>query len=93
MAQVNVQQSRPVPKAQITQKSEDDTRRLPLTYSGSLDSYKSFDLTPVIGREFPDVQLSTLLSDDRKIRDLAILGMTILGHWASDTMRHFTNTI
>ena len=50
------------------------TERKPLTYSGSLDGYKSFDVTPIIGREFPDVQLSTLLSDDVKIRDLAILG-------------------
>ncbi|EXJ89612.1 hypothetical protein A1O3_02679 [Capronia epimyces CBS 606.96] len=47
--------------------------RRPLQYSGSLDGYQSFDLTPVIGREFPTLQLSSLLGDDRKIRDLAIL--------------------
>lgn len=46
----------------------------PLTYSGSLDSYDHFDLTAVIGREFPKLQLSEILSDDDKIRDLAILG-------------------
>lgn len=46
----------------------------PLKYSGSLDQYKHFDVTNVIGREFADVQLSDLLSDDTKIRDLAILG-------------------
>ncbi|EME45512.1 hypothetical protein DOTSEDRAFT_43830 [Dothistroma septosporum NZE10] len=45
----------------------------PLTYSGSLDQYKSFDSTNVIGREFPDLQLSEILDDDSKIRDLAIL--------------------
>jgi hypothetical protein len=43
-------------------------------YSGTLDEYESFDVTAVIGKEFPKVQLSTLLADDKKIRDLAILG-------------------
>jgi hypothetical protein len=46
----------------------------PLKYSGSLDEYKSFDVTKVIGREFPDLQISDILHDDRKIRDLAITG-------------------
>ncbi|KAM7186873.1 hypothetical protein V8F20_011227 [Naviculisporaceae sp. PSN 640] len=45
----------------------------PLKYSGSLDSYEHFDLTSVIGREFPKLQLSTFLEDDSKVRDLAIL--------------------
>lgn len=49
--------------------------REPLKYSGSLDDYKSFDVTPVIGRELPDVQLVDILNDDQKIRDLAITGM------------------
>lgn len=46
----------------------------PLEYSGSLDHYDSFDVTSVIGREFPKLQLSEILHDDQKIRDLAILG-------------------
>lgn len=46
----------------------------PLKYSGSLDQYKSFDVTNVIGREFPELQLSDILNDDTKIRDLAITG-------------------
>lgn len=46
----------------------------PLEYSGTLDSYESFDTTSVIGREFPKVQLSEILDDDAKIRDLAITG-------------------
>lgn len=46
----------------------------PLTYSGSLDSYDHFDVTNVIGREFPNLQLSDILHDETKIRDLAILG-------------------
>ncbi|TVY19726.1 putative alpha-ketoglutarate-dependent sulfonate dioxygenase [Lachnellula arida] len=44
----------------------------PLVYSGSLDRYESFDLTTVIGKEFPTVQLTELLKDDAKIKDLAI---------------------
>lgn len=46
----------------------------PLTNSGSLDQYKSFDVTNVIGREFPELQLADILNDDTKIRDLAITG-------------------
>jgi hypothetical protein len=46
----------------------------PLEYSGSLDHYESFDVTSVIGREFPKLQLTDILSDDAKVRDLAILG-------------------
>lgn len=46
----------------------------PLTYSGSLDNYDQFDLTAVIGREFPKLQLSEILNDDHKVRDLAIIG-------------------
>jgi hypothetical protein len=48
--------------------------REPLKYSGSLDEYRSFDVTPVIGREFPELQLTDILNDDQKIRDLAISG-------------------
>ncbi|TVY34317.1 putative alpha-ketoglutarate-dependent sulfonate dioxygenase [Lachnellula subtilissima] len=44
-----------------------------LVYSGTLDHYESFDLTSVIGREFPNLQITDILSDDAKIRDLAIL--------------------
>ncbi|KAE9370921.1 taurine catabolism dioxygenase [Stipitochalara longipes BDJ] len=44
----------------------------PLQYSGALDPYESFDVTPVIGREYPKLQLTDILHDDAKIRDLAI---------------------
>ena len=50
------------------------TQKEPLKYSGSLDTYDSFDVTSVIGREFPSLQLSTIVDDDAKIRDLAITG-------------------
>jgi hypothetical protein len=45
----------------------------PLTYSGSLNSYKKFNHTPTIGLEIPDLQLTDILNDDTKLRDLAIL--------------------
>lgn len=49
----------------------------PLSYSGSLDAEEQFDITAVIGREFPKLQLSEILKDDNKLRDLAVLGMPI----------------
>ena len=47
----------------------------PLKYGGSLDEYPSFDVTSVIGREFPTASILEILKDDAKIRDLAITGM------------------
>ncbi|KAI0133765.1 hypothetical protein BJ170DRAFT_690131 [Xylariales sp. AK1849] len=62
------------PITPVATKSSSSSRLTgPLTYSGSLDSYKQFEVTSVIGREFPDLQLSEILQDDTKIRDLAIL--------------------
>jgi hypothetical protein len=46
----------------------------PLKYSGSLDSFEQFDVTAVIGREFPKLQLSQIIDDDARIRDLAVIG-------------------
>lgn len=41
--------------------------------SGSLDKYKYQDLTPVIGRQFEDLQVTELLrGDEQNIKDLAI---------------------
>lgn len=45
----------------------------PMVNSGSLDKYKSQDLTPVIGREFEGLQVTELLgSDEQLIKDLAM---------------------
>ncbi|KAH7309789.1 hypothetical protein B0I35DRAFT_86643 [Stachybotrys elegans] len=47
----------------------------PLKLSGSLKSYEHFDVTPVIGREFPTAKLVDWLNapnSDELIRDLAI---------------------
>ena len=49
--------------------------RAPLELTGLLDQFKSFDVTPVIGTEFPDVQLTDWLhapNSDALLRDLAI---------------------
>jgi len=46
----------------------------PLKYSGSLDEYEHFDVTKVIGREFPKLQIKDILQDDAKLLDLAITG-------------------
>jgi len=47
-----------------------------LVYSGSLEKFTYNDLTPVIGREFENLQIRDLLKegDDAVIRDLAIIG-------------------
>ncbi|KAH8884277.1 Clavaminate synthase-like protein [Thozetella sp. PMI_491] len=45
----------------------------PLKCSGSLDSYEQFDVTAVIGRESPKLQLSEIHQDETQVRDLAIL--------------------
>lgn len=47
----------------------------PLQLSGALDQYDHFDVTPVIGREYPTVNLKEWLeapNSDELIRDLAI---------------------
>ncbi len=47
----------------------------PLKLSGALDSFESFDATPVIGREFPKARLVEWLNapnSDELLRDLAI---------------------
>lgn len=52
----------------------------PLQLSGSLDSFESFDVTPIIGREFPTANLVDWLNApnaDELIRDLAITSMSL----------------
>ncbi|KAJ5558478.1 Taurine catabolism dioxygenase TauD/TfdA [Penicillium sp. DV-2018c] len=49
--------------------------REPLKPSGTLDAFESFDVTPVIGREFPNANLKDFLrapNSDDLLRDLAI---------------------
>ena len=47
----------------------------PLEPTGALDKYESFDVTPIIGTEFPDLKVVDLLNApdaDDLLRDLAI---------------------
>ena len=45
----------------------------PLTYTGTLDSFKHFDVTPAIGREYSDLHVKDLLrGSDEQLRDLAL---------------------
>jgi hypothetical protein len=49
--------------------------RRPLQLKGILEQYESFDVTPVVGREFKDVNLKEWLrapNSDDLLRDLAI---------------------
>ena len=51
----------------------------PLTLSGALESFDSFDVTPIIGREFPKARLVEWLdapNSDELLRDLAITSKT-----------------
>jgi hypothetical protein len=50
----------------------------PLVSTGSLDGFTSFEVTPPIGREYPTLQLSDVMSSPNRdclIRDLAIVGL------------------
>lgn len=72
--------------------------REPLKLSGALDQFKYFDSTPVIGREFVDVDLAEWLrapNSDELIRDLAITSKTdslSLASFASSTTTTTTTT-
>jgi len=60
-----------------------DSHKEPLKLSGALDNIESFDVTPVIGREFPTADLVELLrapNSDELLRDLAITSMSPLSH-------------
>ncbi|KAJ5833353.1 Taurine catabolism dioxygenase TauD/TfdA [Penicillium riverlandense] len=51
------------------------TERVPLKLNGALDAFESFDVTPIIGREFPNANLKDFLrapNSDELLRDLAI---------------------
>jgi alpha-ketoglutarate-dependent taurine dioxygenase len=49
----------------------------PLVYTGSLDCYKSADLTPVIGRKFEGLQVAALLENPERTRLIKDLAVTI----------------
>ena len=50
----------------------------PLKLKGVLDKYESFDVTPILGKEFPKLKITELLeapNSDELLRDLAITSM------------------
>jgi hypothetical protein len=62
----------PIVEGNIPAKS---LQKEPLKLSKALDSFESFDVTPVIGREFPTANLKEWLqasNSDELLRDLAI---------------------
>ena len=72
----------PVPNTAVsnghTEKLYSTPSKAPLKLRGVLDKFKSFDVTPVIGREFPDANLAEWLkapNSDELLRDLAITGL------------------
>ena len=55
-------------------------KKEPLRLKGSLDAFDSFDVTPIIGREFPSANLKEWLhapNSDELLRDLATTGMSM----------------
>src|SRR5271170_314577 len=55
--------------------------REPHKYSGSLDSYEYFEVTPCLGREYPNLSIRAMLNapnSDDMIRDFAIVTSTRL---------------
>ena len=51
--------------------------KTPIQLTGALDKFESFDVTPVIGKEFPKANLAQWLeapNADELIRDLAVTG-------------------
>ncbi|KAJ5243177.1 Taurine catabolism dioxygenase TauD/TfdA [Penicillium citrinum] len=62
----------PVVEEKLTLKG---LERRPLELTGALDAFESFDVTPVIGREFPNANLKDFLrapNSDDLLRDLAV---------------------
>jgi hypothetical protein len=59
----------------VQQPSIETQHKEPLKLSGALDHFESFDVTPIIGREFVGVNLARWLrapNSDELLRDLAI---------------------
>ncbi|KOC08102.1 alpha-ketoglutarate-dependent sulfonate dioxygenase [Aspergillus flavus AF70] len=65
----------PIVEGDVSAAKTRTLQREPLKLSGALDSFDSFDVTPVIGREFPSANLAEWLrapNSDELLRDLAI---------------------
>jgi hypothetical protein len=61
--------------AETPKGSPTQTHKEPLQLQGALDQYDSFDVTPIIGREYPTANLKEWLeapNSDELLRELAI---------------------
>jgi len=67
---------------QSTTKDASSEHREPLKLKGVLEKYEHFDVTPVIGREYPTINLKEVLDSpnaDEMLRDLAITSQWFAG--------------
>ena len=70
----------PIVEGDVSAAKTRTLQRETLKLSGALDSFDSFDVTPVIGREFPSANLAEWLrapNSDELLRDLAITSKDI----------------
>ncbi len=89
-ASVKPEQEKPAPAVQeaatTTPALPETQHREPLKLSGALDHFESFEVTPVIGREFVGVNLAKWIrapNSDELLRDLAITSKIRLPHQTS----------
>ena len=67
---------------------------IPLQLSGALKQYEQNDLTPILGSQFENINLSEILHSpecDQKIRDIAITSEYKLFKQVEDIFRSITN--
>lgn len=79
-----------IPVTRDTDSATKSFQKEPLKLSGSLESFESFDVTPVIGREFPTANLKEWLdspNSDALLRDLAITSMHPYTHYLIPTSK------
>lgn len=70
--------------------------REPLKLSGALDAFDKFDVTPVIGREFPNASLKEFLrapNSDELLRDLAVTSRTSSKKFRRGLIAHISHSI
>jgi hypothetical protein len=62
--------------------------------AGVLDEFKYIDTSPALGREYPEIQLSSILENDAIVRDLAITGRpALVVRWTWDLRANLLNSI
>ncbi|PWN49139.1 taurine catabolism dioxygenase [Violaceomyces palustris] len=75
-SRTNVEATTVAPGKLASLKGDSKLIREPLRLTGILDKYENFDVTPVIGREYPTIQIRDLLKDEKSdelLRELATI--------------------